>query len=165
MGKAIWTQLLPSIVTLVLMVGCAAPQAVSPPAATATPLPSDKPMGKLSARLDMLATSPDLRAASADEQARALSLPAQGPGSLTRDAQGRVLVTIRVNDVSTRSLQALRDAGVIIGNVSDTYRQVTAFVAVSDLAAIANLSIVMNAQEELVPMNSGGLPGPYPPTR
>lgn len=165
MGKLVWMNLLFGLLVPVLITACAAPQPTPPPAAAATPAASAKPTGKLSPRLELLATSPTLRAASADDQARALSLPAQGPGSLTRDAQGRVLVTLRVNDVSAKSLQALRDAGAVISNVSETYQQVTAFVAISDLTTIANLPSVINAQEELAPMNSGGLPGPNPPTR
>jgi hypothetical protein len=120
-------------------------------------------MGKLSARLQMLAQSPALGAASADEQARALSLPSQGPGSLTRDAQGRILVSIRSTDLSANGLQTLRDAGAVVVNVAEAYQQVTAFVAAADLGTIGNLPMVLNVQEELAPANSGGAIIPKPP--
>ena len=145
------------------LVSCALEATTPKIQATATRPPLAKPSGKLSARLDMLANTPALHAASIDEQARALSLPVRGPGSLVRDAQGRVLVNIRATDLSAKGLQSLRDAGAVIMNVSERYQQVTAFVAMSDLAAVANLSTVMNAQEELAPENSGGAVIPNPP--
>ena len=111
----------------------------------------------------MLANSSTLRSANTNDQARALSLPPNGPGSLLRDAQGRILVNIRVADVSAPSLQALRDAGAVVENVSETYLQVTAYVAVTDLAAIANLPNVQYVEEQLAPATSGGAVVPYPP--
>ena len=111
----------------------------------------------------MLASSPTLRAASADDQARALSLPPTGPGSLTRDAQGRILVNIRSTDLSANGLQTLRDAGATIVDVAEAYQQVTAYVAVADIASIGNLQIVQNVQEELAPANAGGAIIPNPP--
>ncbi len=151
------------VIAFALLTGCAAPSTVLPQS-SATPPPSvGKPTGKLSPRLDMLANSPALRAANANEQARALSLPPNGPGSLMRDAQGRILVNIRVADVSSNTLQSLRDAGAAITFVAEAYRQVTAFVAVTDLPAIANLSNVENVEEQLSPATSGGAVVPYPP--
>src|SRR5438105_1986976 len=105
-------------VWLCALVGCAAPQppptsAAPPPAARPTsvtptaPSPTpvslstpSQPTGKLTPRLQLLADSPALHAASAEELARALGLPPQGPGSLVRDAQLRILVAIRTTDVS-----------------------------------------------------------------
>ena len=121
-----------------------------------------KPTGKLSARLEMLAQSPSLRVASADEQARALSLPAQGPGSLMRDEHGRLLVTIGTTDFSDSGLQALRDAGVVITNVSEQYRVVTAFVAPDDLITVVTLPAVHSVVEELTPGGGGGAVFPTP---
>ncbi len=162
MNKATWMNVLFTALALVLIVGCATSPTALPSSATPRPTMGN-PIGKLSARLEMLANSPDLRTASVDEQARALSLPSKGPGSLVRDAQGRVLVDIRTADVSANSLQSLRDAGAVITNVAKAYQQVTAFVALSDLTAIANLSTVLNVQEELAPANSGGAVIPRPP--
>lgn len=162
MTRALWA-LVCSAIAIVLTAGCAAPLTGVPPAAPSPNPTMIKSTGKLSSRLEMLTNSPTLRAASADEQARALSLPPMGPGSLMRDAQGRVLVNIRVTDVSAAGLQALRDAGAIITTVAEPYRQVTAFVTVSDLPAIANLSHVLNVQEQLAPLTSGGGVVPYPP--
>jgi hypothetical protein len=153
---------------LVALAGCAPPAAMSPPATPTITSPAARPppaksTGKLSTRLAMLAQSPALRTASADEQAHALSLPAQGPGSLMRDADGRLLVDIRTADLSANGLQALRNAGAVITNVSERYQVVTALVAVTDLTAIANLPIVQNVQEELVPAGTGGAVFPTPP--
>ena len=128
----------------IALVGCA-PLATVMPSPLATVMPSP------------------LRTASADEQARALSLPPQGPGSLVHDAQGRLLVNIRMMDLSANGLQSLRDAGIVIKNVSEQYQQVTAFVAGADLETLANLPMVQNVQEELAPANSGGAVIPQPP--
>ncbi len=132
--------------------------------APSAPYPANpKPSGKLSARLEMLAKSPALRSASAEEQARALSLPPSGPGSLMRDAQGRLLVTIRMADLAPTQLQALRDAGAVITNVAEPYRTVTAFVEIADLNAIASLTTVESVQEELAPGTGGGAVFPTAP--
>ncbi len=141
---------------MIALVSCAPAAGVPYPA-------NSKPTGKLSARLDMLAKSPALRAASAEEQARALSLPPSGSGSLMRDAQGRLLVTIRMADLAPTQLQALRDAGAVITNVAEPYRTVTAFVAPGDLAAIANLTAVQSVLEELTPARRGGVVAPPTP--
>ncbi len=178
MNQSIWIKLTTCVVALVALGGCAsvsptlspATPTNSPPAAPALPtalstsLPSRPTKSdKLSARLEMLASSSTLRAANADEQARALSLPPQGPGSLIRDAQGRILVNIRSTDLSANGLQALRDAGANIVNVAEAYQQVTAFVAIADLAAIGNLPSVVNVQEQLAPANTGGVIIPNSP--
>lgn len=168
MNRTAWLRLQICALALAAMVGCAPPVAVSPQATPTMVSPAArptlaKPAGKLSARLQMLAQSPALGAASADEQARALSLPAQGPGSLMRDAQGRLLVNIRTADVSPNGQQELHEAGAVITNVSERYQVVTAFVAVSDLAAIASLPAVQSVQEELAPGGAGGAVFPTPP--
>ena len=128
-----------------------------------TRLTPGKPTGKLSARLELLANSPSLRAASAEEQAGALSLPTQGAGSLMRDEQGRLQVNIRMADTLETQLQALRAAGAVITNVSERYHTVTAFVAPADLSAIANLAAVESVEEELSPAHGGGAVVPPPP--
>lgn len=149
---------------LAVLAGCLPTPAatfLAPTSTVASPV-APKPTGKLSARLEMLAQSPSLLAASADEQARALSLPAQGPGSLMRDEQGRLLVNIRTTDFSAGGLQALRDAGAVITNVSEQYQVVTAFVAPDDLATIATLPAVLIVMEELTPGGGGGAVFPTP---
>ena len=93
------------------------------------------------------------------EQARAINLPAQGAGSLMRDANGRILVNIRMTDTSETQQQTLRKAGALIQNVSDQYKTISAFVAMSDLSVIADLQTVQSIEEELTPgtdQNSAG---------
>lgn len=115
----------------------------------------------------MLASTPALRAAPAAVLARALSLPEQGPGSLVLDANGRVLVTIRASDVSTRTQETLQHLGVHITSVSDRYQQVSAFVSMDALNTIADLPAVLSVQEELAPgfgdgPAGGAVPQPKP---
>jgi len=57
----------------------------------------------------------------ADDQAAALSVAPEGPGSLTRNAKGKLLVYIGVTDVSEATLGGLRSAGAEITHVSDQY--------------------------------------------
>jgi hypothetical protein len=115
--------------------------------------------------LQQLADTPSLRTASPEEQARALSLPAKGPGSLVRDTQGRILVTIRTTDVSDSFQSTLRAAGIDIQNVSDRYQSVTAFVPLGSLSAIAALPAVQNVQEELTPSPGSGELAPLGPAK
>jgi hypothetical protein len=141
-----------------------APSPVSP----ASRLPG-KTAGKLSFRLAALAQSAQLRAASAEEQALALSLAAAGPGSLIKDDQGRLLVDIRTRDLSASNLQALADAGALITHVSERYNVATALVDAADLDKLAGLQTVENAQEELAPMHASdvtlpGAAGPAAPS-
>jgi hypothetical protein len=137
------------------LLGCAAP--IVPPA-NATQAAT-----KLSFRLALLVQSPQLRGATADVQARALSLPPLGPGSLMRDSQGRLLVNIRTTDVTAAGLQALRDAGADVTNVSERDRVVTAFVPIAELEAVANVASVQSVREELAPAMGGRAVFPTPP--
>jgi hypothetical protein len=122
---------------------------------TLVPPAQAKSRGKLSFRLDALARSASLRAANASEQARALSLPAHGPGSLMRNSRGQLLVDIRMTDLAPAQLQALRAAGAQIVYVSDRYRVVTALADAADLTRIAGLQAVQSVMEELAPMRQG----------
>lgn len=140
---------------LALLVGCAAPTVVPP----ATPTQA---RSKLSFRLALLAQSPQLGRAAADEQARALSLPPQGPGSLMHDPQGRLLVNIRMSDVSAGAVQSLGGAGAVVTNVSERDQVVTAFVPADDLDAVANLAAVQSVQEQLAPALGGRAVFPTP---
>jgi hypothetical protein len=164
MSRSIWLRWIVVSVLSCGLAGCAAgPASVAPatptPVAAASPttvsLPAPgQPTGKLTPRLQLLADSPALRSAGAEEQARALSLPAQGPGSLVRDAQSRILVSIRTSDVSDGFQKALRDNGADVTDVSEPYKSVTAFVPAVQLTAIAGLPAVLNVQEELAPGTS-----------
>ena len=153
------------------LAACATPVTPATPSPTAVPSATTAasapgtPTGKLTPRLQQLADSPALRAASADEQARALSLPASGPGSLVHDKQGRILVTIRTTDVSDSFQSTLRAAGIDIQNVSDRYQTVTAFIPLTSLSAIAVLPAVQNVQEELAPSPGSGELAPLAPAK
>ncbi len=114
-----------------------------------------KATGKLSARLAKLVETPALLSGSPEEQARALSLPEQGPGSLIRDAQGRLLVNIRLSDLSAAQLQSLQDAGCVGTTVHAEYHTITAYVAVDDLSNVSDLSAVQSIAEELTPATGG----------
>ena len=150
------------VFSLFALAACATPvtPATPPPTAapSATPAASAPatPTGKLAPRLQQLADSPALRSASADEQARALSLPAKGPGSLVRDTQGRILVTIRTTDVSDTFQKTLLGLGTNIQDVSDRYQSITLFVPLDQLNAIAKLPAVQNVQEELAATPGSG---------
>jgi len=157
MNRKVWLGLVASVAVLVVLAGSVAAQSSLPPTTTVA---AAKPADKLSFRLAALARSEALRAASAEDQARALSLPAQGAGSLLRNDQGQLLVYVRMADLSGASLQALRDAGAQIIHVSDRYQVVTAFVGASSLPSIASQSAVQSVEEGLTPMMGGDMPTP-----
>jgi hypothetical protein len=119
-----------------------------------------KPTGKLSARLQALADSASLQTASVEAQAAALSMPARGAGSFITDPQGRLLVDIRLSQVSPSALAALSAAGAHITDVSPAYQMVTALVATVDLARLANVPAVANIMEELTPLHASALAAP-----
>lgn len=121
--------------------------------------PAPQPAEKLSYRLQLLADSASLRVASAQSQAQTLSLPASGPGSLVIEASGKLLVDIRVGDVTPANLQALANGGAQITYVSAQYRVATAFVAAADLSGLTQLETVENIQEELAPQVAAVSPG------
>ncbi len=151
--------LIPAVLTSLVILDLLAVgvEAQSKPSQQVTVVPpaQAKSRSKLSFRLEALARSATLRAASAAEQALALSLPAQGSGSLMRDARGQLLVEIRMTDLSPAQLQALRVAGAQIVHVSERYRVVTALVNAARLTNIADLQTVQNVMEELTPMRHG----------
>lgn len=149
--------------SIILLLTNCAPLA-TPGLVEATPTLSGpvKSAGKLSARLEMLAQSPSLRLASVRDQANALGLPEQGPGSLRRDKEGRILVSMRMSGLAQEQLQELREAGAVIVNVAEPYRTVTAFVQPSDLTALASLAVIESIKEELAPGAGGGFV-PNPP--
>lgn len=140
----------------------AAPAAIATrapqPAATSVPEAADvvatasgsigKQKGKLSPLLAQLA-DPTVANQSVEAQASALGIPASGAGSLTFDANGAVLVAVRVNSVAEADQQALRDLGASIVNVSEAYSTITVYIPpdrLNDLAASPN---VQNIREEL----------------
>ncbi len=149
--KKVWLTLVGCIILLATLVGNATAQTNLPPSATGAAAVLSKPGGKLSFRLEALASSTALQTSSAEDLARSLSLPAQGAGSLMRDAQGRLLVDIRMSDLSEAQLQALQSLGAQVIHTSDRYRVATVLVSPGDLTAIANLPSVQSVMEELAP--------------
>ena len=117
-----------------------------------------RPSGKLSFRLQALANVPALSAMNAQDQAAALSVAPEGPGSLAKDAQGKLLVYIRVADLSDAGLQNLQRAGAEVVHVSPEYMVVTAYVDASSLNALEGLQSVLSVQEALRPMNNSTCP-------
>jgi hypothetical protein len=126
----------------------AAQTSVHTPAVGAHP----KPAGKLTPRLQMLAQSSQLRLANAQTQARALSLPASGPGSLLKNAQGQLLVYLYTDDLSQANQDAIQAAGATIVHVSSDYHVITVYVSAADLNALAGIQAITGMREELQPI-------------
>jgi Subtilase family len=139
-----------SIVALLVVFGSAAAEGHAAPAIA--PSGAAARDGKLSFRLALLAHSAPLRALSAAAQAQTLGLAPDGPGSLERDAQGRVLVEIRTGDTSAAFQRALRDSGAQIVHVSERYATIAAFVDAAQLTALEGLPALQNIQESLAPI-------------
>ena len=118
--------------------------------APAAARPTDANAGALSQRLDALAAK-GLRSAPPAEQADALSLPAEGPGSLIRDG-GRLSVDIRTSGSAPGAVSDLRAAGADVENVSRPYRTVTSLARERDLRQIAAVEGVESVQENLAPI-------------
>lgn len=111
--------------------------------ATAGATVGPKQHGPLSPELRKLG-APSLSGKSDAQQAAALGLPADGPGSLIREGH-RLLVDIRFDADAVDHLDALRSAGARIASVSRGYQTVTATVppdALRQLAAISDVSSV-----------------------
>jgi hypothetical protein len=108
---------------------------------------------KLSSRLRALVASAELQTSSEQAQAQAVGLPTRGPGSLIRDAQGRLLIDVWLGATSAASLDSLRRAGAQVVDVSPRYGVVTALVAAADLAKVGQLADVSYAMEEYTPIH------------
>jgi hypothetical protein len=143
--------------TVALLVGFAVLAAAVGTAAAAT----GPRAAVLSPRLAALA-SENLKAKGEMSQARTLSLPAHGPGSLLRSGN-RVLVDIRITAQPRRRLEALRRAGAQIVFVSRRYRTVTAAVAPASLHSVAGVADVGSVVEDLAPVTAADS-GSTPPT-
>lgn len=109
-----------------------------------------QPEDKLSARLNIL-SDPSVSSQDPAAQAKAVSLPAKGRGSLIRNAQGELLVSIRLSDTSAATIDALRKAGATIVNVYQPYRTATAYVRPDRLRVIVAVPAVENISEQLSP--------------
>ncbi len=91
-------------------------------------------------------------------QADALDLAAQGPGSLVRADDERLLVTARLASVGSSSLQAVEATGAVITFVDNNLRSVTMTIAPADLPALAAVPGVEYVHEELAPMVNATCP-------
>jgi hypothetical protein len=112
--------------------------------------------GRLSSRLLALSRDP-LKSASNSVQAAALSLPSSGAGSLVRHRGGRVVVQIRMSDLSAAAIGRLTSHGVNVISTNAGYRTVTADVTPGALSAIANDPDVTYVAEVLAPHIDPGL--------
>jgi len=122
--------------------------ALAPAAAlAATAAPAD---GGLSPRLATLDSS-GLRGADPSEQAEALSLPDDGPGSLLRDGR-RLLAYVRFESGAAAGVQALREAGAEVVSASARYQTVTVAAPPAVLARLAGIDGVAGVTEALAPI-------------
>ena len=115
---------------------------------------AEKPLGKLSSRLEALAGMVG-QTADKQSQARRLGVAAEGSGSLLQNSAGEVLTYIRLANTEPATIKMLAAAGARITNVANAYRTVTAFVQPAALPGIAALAAVENVREELQPMVAG----------
>ena len=112
--------------------------------------------GTLTPRLAALA-SPSLRSKSLAKQARALSVPPHGAGSLLREGE-RVLVDVSFARHAASRTGDLRAAGARIVNVSRRYQRTTVAVAPAKLRALSRVRGVRSVVEVLTPMTSSTCP-------
>jgi Subtilase family len=133
-----------------LAVALSASGALAPSAALAAATPPGD--GALSPRLAELA-KPALRTAPPAEQAQALSLAAEGPGSLAREGN-RVLVEVRFDQGAAAAVEDLRQAGAEVVNVSPQYQTVTVAAKPDQLRALNGVPRVAGAREVLTPITA-----------
>jgi hypothetical protein len=133
-----------SILALVLTCAAAAP--------TAAAAPSRPHHGDLSPRLAELA-KPSVRSAPRAKQAREVSLPVRGPGSLLREGN-RVLVEVRFHRGAMADVDDLRRAGAKIVNVSTRYQTVTVAAKPSELRRLSAIPGALGASPMLTPIVS-----------
>ncbi|HSS04603.1 MAG TPA: S8 family serine peptidase [Solirubrobacterales bacterium] len=108
--------------------------------------------GDLSPRLAELA-QPSVRSAPPAEQAKALSVAAEGPGSLLREGN-RVLVEVRFDHGAAAGVDDLRTAGAKVVDVSARYQTVTVAARASELERLSGVPNVASATEVLTPITS-----------
>jgi hypothetical protein len=114
--------------------------------------------GKLSFRLDALTKYPDLNKASNRDRGIALSMRSEGRGSMVRDTAGRIMVSIRMDDVSEARIAELRNRGARIVHVSERYKVVTALVDPAYLHSIGSHAPVRHMREVIKPARRATCP-------
>jgi len=112
--------------------------------------------GDLSPRLAELA-KPSVRSAPPVQQAKELSLAAEGPGSLLRQGN-RVLVEVRFDRGAAAGVKDLRAVGAKIVNLNPRYQTVAVAAKPSELPALARVPRVSAVTEVLTPMTSAVTP-------
>jgi hypothetical protein len=118
--------------------------------ASASSAASRPDTGDLSPRLAELAR-PAVRSLPPARQARALSVAAEGPGSLLGEGN-RVLVEVRFDRGAAAAVDDLRAAGVRIVDVSPRYQTVTVAAKPGELRRLAGIPAVTSATEILAPI-------------
>jgi hypothetical protein len=108
--------------------------------------------GDLSSRLAALAR-PAVRSLPPVRQARALSVAADGPGSLLREGN-RVLAEVRFDRGAAAGAADLRAAGARIVDVSTRYQTITVAARPADLRQLAQIPHVAAVTEVLAPLTA-----------
>lgn len=124
-----FNRLLVRSLTVVISLGCLLPAGAGAVAM------GPKRHGPLAPALQKL-SRPVVAARSPAQQAAALGLPREGPGSLIREGQ-RVLVDVRFDGSAAPSLDALREAAARVVAVSRRYKTVTAATLPATLPEVA----------------------------
>jgi hypothetical protein len=109
--------------------------------------------GPLSAELESLAT-PEVAGQPVPAQAEAVGLPAEGPGSLSREGD-RVVVEASFEGGAIAGLDALREAGAKVLVASRRYQTVALSIEPEDLAALATVPGVSSVTPALRPVIHG----------
>jgi Subtilase family len=110
----------------------------------------DRREGDLSPRLAELAT-PEVRSAPPRRQAKALSVPVGGAGSLLREGN-RVLVEVRFDQGAAAGVDDLRADGAKVVGVSPRYQVVTVAARPDELRELSTVPGVTSATEVLAPI-------------
>jgi hypothetical protein len=136
--------------------GCAAALACALAPGSALAAVGPPGAGALSPRLAELAR-PGVRSAPPAKQAQALSLAAEGPGSLAREGN-RVVVEVRFDHGAAAAVEDLRQAGAEVVNVSRRYQTVTVAAKPEELRALNGVPRVAGAREVLKPATASTCP-------
>lgn len=113
--------------------------------------------GALTPELEELST-PALAEASPEAQAEALGVPAEGPGSLSREGE-RLIVEAHFEGGALARLEALKEAGAKVLVADPRYQTVALSVEPEDLdavAAVPGISSVVPARRPVVYATEGG---------
>lgn len=150
-------------ITLVLTTAAgAAPSGAQAPPGDPT-VPAGGRPGKptdMTPRLAAVA-DPVVATSSAAAQARAAGVPADGPASLLRDDEGRLVVDVTLADSSPAALASLRTVGADLVATDKGSVLATVTVDAGSLRALADLPAVAYVAEVPAPQTSaeGGTPG------